>query len=143
MVGMEYLLVLPLSSLQLHNNYSHSLVRDADGLEEEGRDGWLAVLESGAYKEGGRVGWVVVDAWEEGGRAGLVALALEGGMDGLMWSCTPHLQGWEGRQCISSVSPETDVGYLVIFGCLSVLTFFGSKNFLMPHSILLTGEHLV
>ena len=51
---------------------------------------------------------MVVDAWEEGGRAGLVALALEGGMDGLMWSCTPRLQGLEGRQCISAVSPETE-----------------------------------
>ena len=55
-VGMGYLLVLPLSFLQLHHNYSHSLVRDADGFEEEGRDGWVAVLESGACKEEGRVG---------------------------------------------------------------------------------------
>ena len=54
MVGMGYLLVL--SFLQLHNNHSHSLVRDADGFEEEERDRWVAVLESGACKEEGRVG---------------------------------------------------------------------------------------
>ena len=56
MVGIGYLLVLPLSFLQLHHNYSHSLVRDADGYEEEGRDRWVAVLEFGACKEEGRVG---------------------------------------------------------------------------------------
>ena len=110
MVCIGYLLVLLVSCLQLHHKYPHSLVME------------VAVIDAGVWEEGGRIGSVsVMDsvAMKEGGRVGLVALSWEGGMGGLVWSRTPHLKGWEGTQCISAVSPETDAGYLVIFGCIS------------------------